>query len=97
MTDILTSNINTEGLKEESVDGAAEKFETMFTSILDIQETGKEYSDRKELFSLVQVQNQSFGTKQNAKLTMDHPILTKNFSKSSRLRMGPKIRYVGFI
>ena len=42
LTDILTSNINTEVLKEESVDGAAEKFETMFTSILDIHEKGKE-------------------------------------------------------
>ena len=48
LTDILTSNINTEVLKEESVDGAAEKFETM-TSILDIHEKGKEYSDAKEL------------------------------------------------
>ena len=36
LVDVLTSNINTEVLKEQSVDGAAEKFETMFKKILDI-------------------------------------------------------------
>ena len=45
------------------------------------------------LFSLVQVQNQSFGPKQNAKFSVNHhhhhpP--TENFSKGSRLRMGPR-------
>ena len=36
LVDVLTSNINTEVLKEQSVDDAAEKFETMFKKILDI-------------------------------------------------------------
>ena len=35
LVDILTSNINTEVLKEHTVDGAAEKFETMFKKVLD--------------------------------------------------------------
>ena len=35
LVDILESNINTEVLKEHSVDGAAEKFETMFKKVLD--------------------------------------------------------------
>ena len=35
LVDILASNINTEVLKEQSVDGAAEKFETMFKQVLD--------------------------------------------------------------
>ena len=37
------------------------------------------------LFSLVQVQNQSFGPKQNTKFTVNHhPPPTKNFLKGSR-------------
>ena len=51
------------------------------------------------LFSLVEVQNQSFGPKQNTKLTVDtyiscgtstHHPPTENFLKGSRLLMRPR-------
>ena len=49
-------------------------YETQLLRVKDLQ--------AKILFSLVQVQNQSFGPKQNAKLTVDPPTYRKLFEGS---------------
>ena len=49
------------------------------------------------LFSLVQVQNQSFGPKQNAKFTVDPPTTHPPTHHLPKTSYGAKIQYVGLI